>query len=342
MATIYHIAEKLGISPSTVSRALSGRGYCKEETRQRILQAASELDYAPDHSAKMLKTRVSNKILFAVPDICNPFYFDMIRGINSLIEPLGYLLILMDTKNRLDEELRAIQTLREKYADGMIMVSFHFCDENIAAINRVDAPIILTNRYESPSGDDRFRYVFVDTYQGIKEAVRHFIGQGLERIAYIGGPLLEQTGHERYCGYRDALQEAGLKESPGMVQEADFTETGGYLAGKEILSGAVLPQAIVAANDLMAFGVLKACEERGLRVPDDLLLSGMDDLSVCDRISPKLTSVSLQAEEIGRAAAEMLLLRMQDREQEISNVRLLPRLIVRESSLNPIKSAPSI
>ncbi|GJM78543.1 hypothetical protein HMSSN139_10390 [Paenibacillus sp. HMSSN-139] len=152
MATIYDIAEKLGVSPSTVSRALSGRGYCKEETRKRIIQAAEELDYAPDQSAKMLKTRVSNKVLFTVPDMCNPFYFDMIQGINDVLDPYGYLLILMDTKNRLEEEKRAIQLLREKYADGMIMVSFDFCEENIGLLNRLHAPVVLTNQYVSPAG----------------------------------------------------------------------------------------------------------------------------------------------------------------------------------------------
>ncbi|MGG6313931.1 LacI family DNA-binding transcriptional regulator [Paenibacillus macerans] len=333
MATIYHIAERLGISPSTVSRALSGRGYCKEETRRRILQVASELDYAPDQSAKMLKTRVSNKVLFAVPDICNPFYFDMIQGINGVIEQYGYLLILLDTKNRLEEEQRAIQTLREKYADGMIMVSFHFCEENIAAINRLDAPVVLTNKYESASGNDRFRYVYVDTYQGIKDTVGHFASQGLRRIAYVGGRLREQTGQERYQGYRDGMEEAGLSLEDDWVREGDYTEQGGYSAGLSLLSGSRLPEAVVCANDLMAYGFLSACEEKGVRVPDDLLISGMDNLSLSSRIHPKLTSVSLQAEEIGRMAAQMLVQRMHGETQPIDNVKLLPELIVRESSL---------
>lgn len=337
MATIYDIAEHLGLSPSTVSRALSGRGYCKEETRRKILQAAGELDYAPDHSAKMLKTGVSSKILLAVPDICNPFYFDMIQGINGELEPSGYLLILVDTKNSLTEELRAIQLLREKYADGMIMVSFHFCKENIEAINRLNAPVVLTNKYESATGPDRFNYVYVDTQTGIREATEHFISQGLKRIAYVGGPASEQTGYERYCGYRDALLESRLSEPEGYVQEGDFTENGGYMAGIRLLSdSAEPPEAIVAANDLMAMGLLRACEQKGLSVPKDIALSGMDNLSLCERISPKLTSVELQAEEIGRRAAELLLKQMKNDPAEIANIRLQPRLVVRESSRSSV------
>jgi LacI family transcriptional regulator len=335
LATIYDIAEKLGISPSTVSRALSGRGYCKEETRKRILQAAEELDYAPDQSAKMLKTRVSNKVLFAVPDLCNPFYFDMIQGINEVLDPYGYLLILMDTKNRLDEEKRAIQLLREKYADGMIMVSFHFCDENIEMINRLNSPVVLTNKYVSPVGKDRFHYVWVDTQLGIKEVVRHFVSQGMNRIGYIGGRFHEQTGRERYEGYREGLEEAGLTLHADWVQEGDYTEQGGYLAGLSLLSGGKpLPEAVVCANDLMAYGFLRACEEQQIRVPEDLLLAGMDNLSLSSRTSPKLTSVSLRAEVIGRTAAEMLVRRLNGSEQRIDNVKLLPELIVRDSSVS--------
>ena len=133
--TIYTIAERVGVSPSTVSRALSGRGYCSPKTKSKILAVAKEMNYAPDHAAKMLKMRQTNKIIFAVPDICNPFYFDMINGINQVLEEHDYLMILFYTKHRLQEEMKAIQTLRENVADGMIMVSFHFGEENIGAIN---------------------------------------------------------------------------------------------------------------------------------------------------------------------------------------------------------------
>jgi LacI family transcriptional regulator len=336
LATIYDIAEKLGVSPSTVSRALSGRGYCKEETRKRIIQAAEELDYAPDQSAKMLKTRVSNKVLFTVPDMCNPFYFDMIQGINDVLDPYGYLLILMDTKNRLEEEKRAIQLLREKYADGMIMVSFDFCEENIGLLNRLHAPVVLTNQYVSPAGKDRFHYVWVDTQLGIKDVVRHFTSQGIRRIGYVGGRLQEQTGRERYEGYREGLQEAGLPLCADWIRESDYTEQGGYLAGLSLLNGShPPPEAVACANDLMAYGFLRACEEKRIRVPEDLLLAGMDNLSLSARTSPKLTSVSLRAEEIGRTAAQMLVHRMNGDNRPIENEHLRPKLVVRESSVKP-------
>jgi LacI family transcriptional regulator len=331
--TIYHIAEQAGVSPATVSRALSGNGYCGEKTKAKILKVAKELNYAPDNAAKMLKTRKTNKIIFAVPDICNPFYFDMINGINQVLEAYGYLLILFYTKHSLKEELKAIQNVKEKVADGLIMVSFNFCEENIAAINTLQAPVVLTNQYESPEGDDHFDYVYVDTYAGVKLGTEHLIKQGIENIAYIGGNLSEQTGFQRYCGYRDALLDANLVLNESQVIESNYTESGGYLAAKTLLEQEVRPQAVVAVNDLMAIGVMKACEEAGLAIPDDIAIVGMDNLDIASRVYPKLTSIALLQEEIGRNAAQILMDRLHGNLESEGHIKLLPRLVVRKSSM---------
>lgn len=331
--TIYHIAEKVGVSPSTVSRALSGRGYCSSKTKNRVLAAAKELNYAPDNSARMLKMRQTKKIIFAVPDICNPFYFDMINGINQVIERYGYLMILIYTKHSLREELHAIRNLKEKVADGMIMVSFDFREENIKAINTLQEPVVLTNQYISPDGRDRFDYVYVDTYAGIKQAAEHLITQGMRRIAYMGGSLGEQTGYQRFCGFRDAMEEAGLPLVDDFVAESDYTENGGYLKAKSWLNRSDRPEAVVAANDLMAIGVMKACEEAGLSIPEDVAIIGMDNLDLASRVHPKLTSVSLKQEEIGRKAAELLMDRLQGNPRPRREVKLQPELVVRSSSV---------
>lgn len=334
--TIYHIAEKVGVSPSTVSRALSGRGYCGEKTKAKILKAAQEMNYAPDSAAKMLKMRQTKKIIFAVPDICNPFYFDMINGINQVLEEHGYLLILFYTKHSLDEELKAIQNLREKVADGMIMVSFHFCKENISAINALRSPVVLTNQYVSPDGHDRFDYVYVDTYTGVKLATEHLLEQGISKIAYIGGSLGEQTGYQRFCGYREALMEAAIPLDDKWIAESDYTEKGGYLAARKWLARQERPEAIVAANDLMAIGVMKACEEAGLSIPGDVAVVGMDNLDIASRVYPKLTSVSLEQEEIGRNAARVLMKRLQGDSTKSGGIKLEPRLVVRKSSVRTV------
>lgn len=333
--TIYHIAERVGVSPSTVSRALSGKGYCGQKTKSRILAVAKEMNYAPDSAAQILKLRQTKKIIFAVPDICNPFYFDMINGINQVLEEHGYLLILIYTKHSLREELRAIQNLKEKVADGMIMVSFNFNDENISAINSVQSPVVLTNKYVSPGGGDRFDYVYTDTYLGIKIGTEHLIAQGVRKIGYIGGNSSEQTGHQRLAGFLDAMEKAGLPVNSSFIAESDYTENGGYLTAKAMLGRSELPEAIVAANDLMAIGVMKACEEAALRIPEDIAIVGMDNLDIASRVYPKLTSVSLVQEEIGRRSAQVLMDRLLGIPRDEEENKLTPRLVVRNSSIKP-------
>ncbi len=333
MSTIYDVAKRVGVSPSTVSRAMSSNGYCDEATRKLIQKAANELNYVPDHSAKILRTKKTERIIFAIPDICNPFYFDMINGANSVLEKYGYLMILFYTKHSIKEELKAIQNLKERIADGMIMVSFNFCEKNIKAINSTNAPVVLTNKYESPNGEDKFDYVYIDTYLGIKQATEHLLKQGHQRIAYIGGDMKEQTGHERYIGYRDAILNAGLRVDSSLVFESNYTESGGYLCGKEILLLKDRPTAVVASNDLMAIGFMNTCEENNIKVPDDIAVVGMDDTELARRVTPKLTSVAMMQEAIGINAAQILMDQLSGQSQEKKRIKLFPRLVVRESSV---------
>jgi len=333
MSTIYDIAKRVGVSASTVSRALSKNGYCDEKTRELVLQAAKDLNYAPDHAARILRTKKTKRIIFAIPDICNPFYFDMINGANSVLEKYGYLMILFYTKHSLAEELKVIRNLKERIADGMIMVSFNFCEKNIKAINSIDTPVVLTNKYESRNEEDKFDYVYVDTYLGISLATEHLLKQGHQKIAYIGGDMKEQTGYERYIGYRDTLINAGLKINDRYVFASNYTESGGYLCGKKTLGLEDRPTAVVASNDLMAIGFMNACEEEKIKNPDDIAVVGMDNTDLAGRVTPKLTSVAMIQEEIGRNAAQILMDQLNGEKPEKKKIRLVPRLVVRESSV---------
>ena len=333
MSNIYQIAKIVGLSPSTVGRALSGKGYCNEKTKDIICKAAKELNYAPVHAAKALKTKKTEKIIFAIPDICNPFYFDMINGANSILEKYGYLMVLFYTKHSIEEELRVIQNLKERYADGMIMVSFNFCKKNIDAINCVDAPVVLTNKYDSISSKDKFDYVYIDTRLGIKMATEHLVKQGHQRIAYVGGDMKEQTGDERYKGFKDASLDCGKIFNDTYVFESDYTERGGYLTAKEIFKLSEPPSAIVVSNDLMAIGIMNYCDEKGIKIPDDLAIVGMDNTDVATRVTPKLTSVAMRQEEIGRNAAQILMDRLNGDMGGQKNIKLSPSLVVRQSSV---------
>lgn len=330
MSTIYDIAEAAGVSASTVSRVLSGQG--SKKNRELVLRVAKEKNFAINDSAKILKTKKTNRVVLAVPDICNPFYFKMIEGANSVFERSGYLFMLYYTKHSLSEELKAIQLLNQKVVDGMIMVSFHFCKENIRAINQADCPVVLTNRYESPEGGDRFDYVYIDTHMGIKLSTRHLIEQGHREIAYFGGSVREQTGLERCLGYREALEEAGIPPRDAYVYEANYSERAGYACMRALLKDHPGVTAVVTSNDLVALGAMTACQEAGVPIPEGIAITGMDDTELAARVTPRLTTVAMQEDEIGRIAATLLMERIQDPDAHLQRVRLAPHLIVREST----------
>ncbi len=332
MSNIYRIAEQVGLSPSTVARALNGKGYCSEESRQKILKAAEELNYTPTHAARTLKNKRTDKILFCIPDIYNPFYFGMIKGANDIFEKHGYYTLLCHTKHNIKEELRMIETLREKFGDGMIFVSFNFCEKNIKAVNNSGMPIVLTNRYDSPNGDDKFDYVYVDTYKGIQIATRHLIDQGHSRIAFMGGNRKEQTSFERFCGWKDEMEKAGLGFDERLIYDGDYTMESGYACAKRMMESTFVPTGIVTANDLMAIGFIQYCHDHQIKIPEDFSVVGMDNTDLASHLRPGLTSIIMRQEEIGRNAAILLMERILEGRTYKKTVRLEPQLIVRESS----------
>ncbi|HHY83345.1 MAG TPA: LacI family transcriptional regulator [Clostridiales bacterium] len=331
MSNIYEIAKKVGLSPSTVARALSGRGYCSEESRKKVLEAAKEVNYSPTHAAKTLKSKRTNKILFCIPDIYNPFYFGMIKGANDVLEKYGYYTLLCYTKHNIEEELKMIEALREKYGDGMIFVSFNFCEKNISAVNASKMPVVLTNRYDSPRGEDYFDYVYIDTYKGVQLATRHLVDQGHRKIAFIGGNLEEQTSFERYSGWKDELINSGLDPDDSLVYEGDYTIDSGYACAEKIVKSSNVPTGIVAANDLMAIGFIRYCGDNGIKIPHDFAVAGMDNTDFSSVL--KLTSVDMRQEEIGLNAASLLMERVLGGRTYKKTIRIEPRLVVRESSI---------
>ena len=329
MASIYEIAKEAGVSASTVARALSGKGYCSPDKRKQILALAKKMNYTPSHAARSLKSNITNKVLFCIPDIYNPFYFKMIRGVSEVLETHDYLPLLCPTKGELATELKMLQNLREGYGDGMIFVSFNFTPENISVVNSCSRPVVLTNNYPL-SPDDQFDSVYIDTFEGIAMACRHFIARGIRQIGYIGGVGSAQTGRERRAGYLSALEEAGIPINLEWMLEGDFSKASGEAAMSRLAALDKRPDAIVVANDLMAIGALQVCRELNIRVPDDLAVIGMDDSDSAQILG--LSSIRMLEDEIGRNAAELLMERITGGPRPRKTIRLLPRLSIRASS----------
>lgn len=335
MPSIYEIAKAAGLSASTVARALRGTGYCSAEKKEKILSIAREMNYIPSHTARCLKSNRTNKILFCIPDIENPFYFGMIHGVSSVLEEYDYLPVLCPTRGEIQNELKMLRNLQEGYGDGMVFVSFDFSPQNIEVVNSCNKPVVLTNFYQSPTGKDQFDCVYPDTRRGISMACRHFLGMGLTRIGYIGGNADKQTGRERFEGYLDAMRTAGVPIDQHLLGQGDFSRASGERVMAEMIKQQHIPEALVIANDLMAVGAYRVCQEYGLRVPEDIAIIGMDDSDLAECMN--LSSVTMQEEKIGLEAARLLMERILEGRQEKKIICLQPRLVIRASSKKFLK-----
>lgn len=302
---IKDIALRLGVSPATVSRALSGTGLVAEPTLSRIREAARALNYRPNVSARNLRTRRSMSVLMVVRDIGNPFYLEVMKGVEQAAREAGYSVLMGNSENDPDREAEYFDMLRDGHADGMILMTGKLPgqaegdDTGLAAL-----PVVVA--LETIEGSD-LPHVQIDNFAAARDAVRHLIGLGHTRIAHITGPLPEVMSTLRRDGWRAALAEAGLPVPPQYEQRGDY-----LLRTAQVLCGSLceLPQpptAIFCANDEMAYGVVHELRRLGLDVPGHVSVVGFDDIYLSEAMFPPLTTVSQPRAEIGRAAMSMLL-----------------------------------
>ncbi len=332
MSNIYEIAKLSGYSPSTVARALSGNGYIKDTTKKAILKVAKALNYTPTLAAKSLRNNRTDKILFCIPDICNPFYFNMIKGATELLTKHDLFTMLLYTKHDLSEELKMIELLNQRYGDGMIYVSFNFCDQNIEAVRKTNMPVVLTNKYDGLKEDDNFDYVYVDHKKGMFMATEHLIKAGCQHIALMIGDLKEQTSKERAEGYFEALKKYNINMNKDLIVYADYTKEGGYRAFKSLLDYSLEIDGIITANDLMGIGVVSLCHERSMNISKDIKIVSFDNTDYARCVHPRLSSIDLREEEIGEHAAKLLIERIIKKRKKSKKIYIEPRLVVRESS----------
>ena len=338
MNNIYDIAEKSGFSASTVARALSGKGYVKEATKQKILTVADALGYKPSHSARSLRSQKTDKILMCIPDLYNPFYFNLIDGANNVLEQHGYHIILFHSKRLLEEELKAITMLNERYGDGLLIGSFDFNPTNVEAMKAAKMPIVaLFNSIPQDSGLD---CVYVDQRKAMYLAACHLIEAGHTRIGVLNGEISNgQTGRQRYEGFAQALKTHGLDIAPDRVITSNFTREYTHTAVAQHIArhGGMNMTAIVAANTLMAIGCIDACKEAGVAIPEDLSIVSLDNTDVTTCTSPKLTVVDMHQEDVGKKAALLLLEQLQGRAEYSKTVVVEPTLVPR-GSVNALKA----
>jgi LacI family transcriptional regulator len=335
--TIRDVARVAKVHPGTVSRALNAetRGLVNQETAERVIRAAQELGYRPNPIARGLKTNRSYTIGVLIPDITNPLFPPILRGIEDRLDDAGYTSLIVNTDNDAERERSYLEALRARQVDGFISATARLDQAFLADLAAGGVPLVLVNR----SLEDRFvPAVTVDDRQGIRLAVEHVVRLGHSRIGHVAGPQNISTGHRRYLGFLESMRAAGL-ETPGehVRFSTSFTEAEGARVSGELLGAGDDITAIVAANDRLAIGCYDTLEARGLRCPDDVSIVGFNDMPFVDRLRPPLTSVRVPQREIGTEAANLLLQRLVDGSQTPREILLEPTLVVRGSTGPPSK-----
>ena len=331
-ATIKDVARVAGVSVATVSRALNGAGNVLPDTRQRIVEVARELRYSPSGAARSLITRRTDTVGALLPDLHGEFFSELIRGIDQAARARGLHLLLSSSHGDADEAAAALRAMNGR-VDGLLVMSPH-ADADFLAYNLPPTlPAVLLNSGVAGSGQQAFG---VDNYGGARAMTEHLASLGHRRIAFLGGPAANFEARERERGYRDGLP-AGAQ--PWLLA-GDFSEGSGERAAEELLAlpPAQRPQAVFAANDIMAIGLLGRLQAAGLRVPDDLALAGFDDIPIARYISPALSTVRVPIAALGSQALDALADTL-DREGRVSEARptvMSVQLVVRRSCGTPL------
>jgi len=326
MATIKDVARAAGVSLSTASYALNGSDKISEATRERVMEAARQLNYQKNGLATDLKRSSTKTIALILNDLSGPFYSELIRGVQETALENGYDLIACSSIG--GKESTAIKFLKEKRVDGAIVSAHNLQDATILESARKGFPIIVLDRYLE---HDHIYNVLVDNEQGGYSATELLIKNGCKKIAYISGPTNSYDHKLRYKGYMRALDDYGLEYYSKLNINGKFTIDGGYTATKLLIAQRNLPDAIFYANDEMAVGAIRAFKEADIKVPEAISVVGFDDIYLAEHVDPPLTTVRQPKYEVGALAAHLILQLLDG--QNIDHVYTLPtELIVRKSS----------
>jgi LacI family transcriptional regulator len=307
MPTIRDVAKRAGVAPTTVSRVINNSGYVSKETRQRVESAIAELGYVPNTLARSLRFKKTNTLALVVPDITNPFWTTVARGVEDAASDRDFNVILCNTDESEAEQEKYLTVLLQKQIDGILLAPARSTAEPVELIQRQGVPVVVLDRRVPCALVDMVR---CDSELGAYRLVRHLLTLGHRRIAILTGPQGVSTAEDRVVGYQKALGEMDLDANSDLVYCGEFTQASGYEMTQQALTATPRPTALFAANNFIAMGSLKALRDAGLQVPEDMTLVSFDDLPPAFNIDPFLTVTAQPAYEMGHQATELLLARL--------------------------------
>jgi LacI family transcriptional regulator len=329
---IKELAEKLKLSPTTVSRVLNGKSEkfrISSQTTQKVLEAARKYHYSPNRIARGLKLEKTETIGLIIPDIANPYFGSIAKTIEKEARNNGYSIILCDSLDDETTEAELLQLLAGRKVDGIIIAPTGKSSGHVAEIQRQGIPVLVIDRFFP---DTKLPYVTTDNYRGALLATEYFIEMGHRRIACIQGINGISANNDRIKGYCDALQNHEIPVDKKIILGTDFGEENGYIQTQKLLAMKELPTAIFALSNLISLGTLRALKEAQLNVPEDVSIVSFDEQPFSAFLNCPMTTVEQPREEIGKLAFQHLLKTIDNGNSEIiKNIMLKPKLIIRDS-----------
>jgi LacI family transcriptional regulator len=323
------VAREAKVSVMTVSRVVNGKAEISPATRCRVLDVIERLGYRPSAIARGLATNRTGTLGLVVPDIANPFFSDIARGVEKEAYAAGYNVFLCSTYEDTDRETQVLQSLEEKRVDGLVLCSSRLDDSTLRRMLVGFPAVALINRWLADHDVDVVR---VDSKVGGRLATRLLLEAGHTAVGFLTGPPTSVDGRLRVDGYHAALEAAGIQHNAGLERACASNVTGGREAALKFLASDPGLTALLCYNDLVAIGALLACSELGLRVPADLAIVGFDDIALAAWVSPALTTCGSPRFDVGLQAMRLLLERLADGTDERQEVVVRPELVIRSSA----------
>jgi len=327
--TIADVARAAGFSQMTVSRVVNDKEDVSEATRQRVLDAIEHLGYRPSGIARGLATKRTGTLGLVLPDVANPFFSDVARGVEDVAYAHGYGVFLCNTDEDPERELAVLASLEEKRVDGLVLCSSRLNEDELHEVVARHPSVVLVNRRLV---GDQVRSVLLDDEAGGRLATRHLLKGGHRAIGLLAGPEVSHSGRMRARGYRAALAAAGLPYYPNWVRSCPPVTEGGHRSALDLLQTHPELTALFCYNDLVAVGALAACAELGLRVPEDVAVAGHDGIPLAAWVTPPLTTCEVPRTDLGGRAVESLLEQIEGASDGDREVLLQAELVVRASA----------
>jgi len=332
-ATLRDVAAAARVHPATASRALNPgtRLLVSEETARRVTEAAERLGYRPNPVARSLRTRRSHTIGLLIPDLNNPLFPPIVRGLEDRLAEHGYVALIGNTDGDAKRERLVFDQMRARHVDGFVLATATLHSPILDEAVEADLPVVLMNR---TAQGYPFSSVSVDNEQGLRAAVAHLASLGHTRIGHIAGPQEISTGVSRLRGFLDGMRQHGLEaEDSQIVYASSYTIEEGLRCGRDLLAAHGELTAIAAANDMLAVGCYEAFDELGLRCPEDISVIGFNDMPFIDRLRPPLSTVRFPHYQLGTEAAKLLIERIEGGDGPVKILFLAPELVARGSTM---------